>query len=172
MQNHKWSVAFGKAVIKELDNTLKNIAGILAKNQCFGQVVNARAIASEKHIRQAVEQSLAAFGQEGSNFSNRQEMELLIRLSGRKQIGKAVEALGIKEGMQEIAVIAAGENGEKAVKEIALFLKLEKTRHKPDAAFLKKAFGISEKELAILLEKEKAVESAVLEKATLVELED
>ena len=97
---------------------------------------------------------------------------MLIRLSGRKQVGKAVEALGVKEGMQEIAVIAVGENGEKAVREIALLLKLEKTKHKPDAAFLKKAFGIPENELKLLKEREKALESAVLEKAALVELED
>ena len=171
MQNHKVSVAFGKAVIKELDNTLKKVSEIMQSNGCFGQVVNARAIASEKHIRQAAEQAVSAFGQ-GSNFSNRQEMELLIRLSGRKQVGKAVEALGVKEGMQEIAVIAVGENGEKAVREIALLLKLEKTKHKPDAAFLKKAFGIPENELKLLKEREKALESAVLEKAALVELED
>jgi tRNA threonylcarbamoyladenosine modification (KEOPS) complex Cgi121 subunit len=158
-------ISFGKAVIKDSDNMLKKVLEILEKNQCFGQIANAKAIVSEKHCLYAVEQTISAFEQ-GSNFAKRKEIELLLRLSGRKQLEKALQAVGVKEGKaeQEIMVIAVGENSEKAVKEIEEFLKLKKAKFKPDLKALKEIFGIPESE--------KRIEDAVLEKSAMIALED
>lgn len=160
-------ISFGKAVIKESSDILKKVLEILEKNQCFGQIANAKAIASEKHCLYAIEQTLSAF-ETGSNFAKRKEIELLLKLSGRKQLEKALLACGIKEGKEKqgIAVIAVGENCGKAVKEIEKLLELEKakTKFKPDLKALRKTYEIPKDE--------KRIEDAVLEKIALIALED
>ncbi|MDO8646822.1 MAG: KEOPS complex subunit Cgi121, partial [Candidatus Diapherotrites archaeon] len=93
----KTSTAFGEAIIKDSEEVIKNILEILAKNQCFGQVLSSKAIVSEKHLLQAVEQTESAFAN-GTSFAKRKEMELLLRISGKKQFPKALEILGVKEG--------------------------------------------------------------------------
>jgi len=169
--NPKLAIAFGKAVIKDSDDIIKNILAILAKNECFGQVASNKAIVSKKQVLQAVEQTLSAFTN-GTNFAKREEIELLLRLSGRKQLPKALEILGVKNGRQEVAVIAIGENAEKAVAEIKEFLKLKEQKLKTDFKELKKAFEIGKKEERLLKNKEKSFENLVLEKISLIALED
>ena len=163
-------VSFGKAVIKESGNVLKNISQILRENECFGQLVASKAIVSERQIQHAVEQTLWAF-ENGRNFVESKELELLIRLSGIKNAQKAIGAIGLKEGAQEIVIIAFGKKPEKAVREIQTLLKFKEGKHKIDAKAVQEFFGITENELAVLKDRKKALESAVIERIALLELE-
>lgn len=167
----KTSIAFGKAVIKDSEEAFKNILEILAENQCFGQAVRQECIASEAHIAQAIEQTQSAFAN-GSNFAKRKELELLLMLSGKKQFLKAIGLLGLKNGKQDVAVIAVGENSRKAVKEIKDFLFLKEHKFKPGFKQLQKLFEIPEKEATLLKSRKKSIENAVKEKCALLELED
>ena len=167
----KTSTAFGEAIIENSEEVIKNILEILAKNQCFGQILSSRAIVSERHLLQAIEQTESAFAN-GTSFAKRKEMELLLRISGKKQFPKAIEMLGIGKGNQRIALIAVGENSEKAIAEMKKFLKFKKKKLKPSFKSLQKLFEIPEKELGILKDRKKALENAVLEKIALIALED
>jgi len=166
----KLKIAFGKAVIKESGNMLKNISQILRDNECFGQLAASKAIASERHVRHAVGQTLWAF-ENKRNFVESKELELLIRLSGIKNAQKAIGAIGIREGEQEIAIIAFGERPEKALKEIKALIGFKEARHSANIKELERLFGIGKKELAAFKDRKKALESAVIEKIALLELE-
>lgn len=168
----KLQVSFGKAVIKESGNMLKNISQILEENECFGQAVSSKSLASKKHAEHAVEQTLMAFRNK-RNFVEKKELELLLRLSGLKSLPKAIEAFGLKDGEQEIALIAFGERPENAVKEIKELLELKEAKHNPDLKAVKEQFDIKESELSSFKGRQKpsALESAVLEKIALLELE-
>ena len=167
----KTSTAFGEAIINNPEEVFKNILAILAKNQCFGQILSSKAIVSEKQFLQSAEQTQSAFLQ-GTSFAKRKEMELLLRISGKKQFQKAIEVLGIKKGKQSIALIAVGENSEKAITEMKDLLRLKERKLKPDFKALQKIYGIPEKQARLLKNRKESIEKAVLEKITLITLED
>ncbi len=65
------------------------------------------------HIYMALYQTNKAF-EIKSNFADDFTLEYLIRLSGEKQISKALE-FGIKEGLNRIGIITTEENKEKII---------------------------------------------------------
>lgn len=167
----KTSIAFGEAIIKDSEEVIKNILEILAKNQCFGQILSSKAIISEKQLLQAAEQTESAFAN-GTNFAKRREMELLLRVSGKKQFPKAIELLGIQNGKQGIALVAVGQDCEKAIAEMKAAVKLKEQKLRPDFKALQKTFEIPEKQAKLLKDRKESIENAVLEKIAVVALED
>lgn len=71
------------------------------------QVINPIWIVSKKHLQVAVYHTLKAL-KNGRNIARRSETELLIRLSGLRQIKKAVEAFGINDQTSTLLIIAFG----------------------------------------------------------------
>ncbi|MDO8647498.1 MAG: hypothetical protein Q7R70_03715, partial [Candidatus Diapherotrites archaeon] len=70
------------------------------------------------------------------------------------------------------ALIAVGENSEKAIAEMKKLVKLKEQKLKPDFKSLQKLFEIPEKEARLLKNGNECIEKAVLEKIALVALED
>ncbi|HOM95523.1 MAG: hypothetical protein GX947_09375 [Tissierellia bacterium] len=91
---------------KQLVETLKEngAIAIFDESKTFG--IN--------HISMALYQTIEAFKNE-SNFAEDFSLEYLIRLSGEKQISKALE-FGIKNGLNRVGIIISEEKKDKIVK--------------------------------------------------------
>ncbi|MEM2849185.1 MAG: KEOPS complex subunit Cgi121 [Candidatus Bathyarchaeia archaeon] len=72
------------------------------------QVLNARNIAGFKHILTSVLTALEAFNHK-LNIAKNLSMEVLVRASTQRQISEALNVLGIKEGVFDVAFVAIDE---------------------------------------------------------------
>jgi KEOPS complex subunit Cgi121 len=137
------------------------------------QVLDARYIAGEDHLRFAVSQAEKA-AERGRNLSPNPLYEVLLRASAQRQIRKAIEAFGV-EGSREI--IALGEEiprgfleeyGCRSAPEI-----FEVDEEKFEA--LKEFFSLSEEEIEAMAggevgERRVALREAIKERIALLEL--
>lgn len=165
----------GKANIKDAGLVIKKLSES-AKNGVFLQVLNAKAICSGEQFLFAAKQAICA-EREGTAFSGRMEMELLLRVTATRQINRAVEIAGIKNGAQDVAIAGISKDKkalEKAFAEMRKEIrfrpapKILKESSRANRAFLVKAFGITGKELLALESLgDKALESAIIERIAL-----
>lgn len=92
--------------IESIPKTLDRIDQI--RNTCCDvgiiQLMNADAIAGKEHLQQGTIHAINAF-KRGENLANDLGIEILIRTSAQRQISKAFNILGLKEGMMNIAVV-------------------------------------------------------------------
>jgi tRNA threonylcarbamoyladenosine modification (KEOPS) complex Cgi121 subunit len=72
------------------------------------QILDANMIFGREHLEVAIEKTERAFS-EGRNLSSNKATELLLYAGAETQISKAIVKMGIKEGLEEIAVIAFGD---------------------------------------------------------------
>jgi tRNA threonylcarbamoyladenosine modification (KEOPS) complex Cgi121 subunit len=75
------------------------------------QFFNATVIATREHLYFAVLNALSAF-RSHINLSKSLAMETLLYASAQRQIQKAIQAVGIKPGISEVAVVIIGERAE------------------------------------------------------------
>ncbi len=85
------------------------------------QLIDPTLIVSEKHILISIYHTQKAFEQ-NRNIARDQATELLLRVSGKKQISNALESYGIKATSKLILVIAFGGNHDEAKEAIKHFL--------------------------------------------------
>ena len=71
------------------------------------QILNPSWIISEKHLQVAIYHTLKAFRNK-TNIARAKETEILIRISGLRQIKKAVEAFGIDGQTDTFLLVACG----------------------------------------------------------------
>ena len=92
--------------IESIPQTLDEIDNI--RNSCCDvgiiQLMNADAIAGRKHLEQGIIHAMNAF-KRGENLAKDLGIEILIRTSAQRQISKAFDILGLKEGKMNIAVV-------------------------------------------------------------------
>lgn len=92
--------------IESIPKTLKQIDNI--KNSCCDvgiiQLMDADAIAGKIHLEQGTIHAINAFLR-GENLANDLGIEILLRTSGQRQISKAFDILGLKEGEMNMAVV-------------------------------------------------------------------
>ena len=92
--------------IESIPKTLKQVEDI--RNSCCDvgiiQLMNADAIAGKEHLQQGVIHAINAF-KRGENLAKDLGIEILIRTSAQRQISKAFDILGLKEGEMNIAVV-------------------------------------------------------------------
>ena len=91
--------------IESIPKTLEQVETI--RNSCCDvgiiQLMNADAIAGKEHLKQGVIHAINAF-KRGENLAKDLGIEILIRTSAQRQISKAFDILGLKEGKMNIAV--------------------------------------------------------------------
>ncbi|MEM2905161.1 MAG: KEOPS complex subunit Cgi121 [Candidatus Bathyarchaeia archaeon] len=68
------------------------------------QAFDAQAVAGRRHLYFAALFALKAFA-EASNVSDRLGMEALLQASAQRQVSKAIEKLGVKPGVGDIAIL-------------------------------------------------------------------
>ena len=92
-----------KATINSVGETLDQIDGIKKDGEII-QLLNADAIAGRNHIVHAVNQSFLSF-KRGENLAKDISVEIVVRCSAQRQISKAFNILGLKEGEMNLCAV-------------------------------------------------------------------
>ena len=142
------------------------------------QFFNAGLVASWQHLYFAVLNALTAFKSK-RNISKSVAIEVMLYASAQRQIRKAIELLGVKRDSANVAVVIAGENPSSI--KAALSAVSKSLSAEPDETVLelpkekvrsiRRAFGITEKELEAVMEKndaEQALVNLVIERMALL----
>ena len=85
-----------RANIDSVGETLSQINDIKKDGEII-QLLNADAIASKNHVIHGVNQAFLAFDR-GENLAKDISVEIVLRCSAQRQISKAFQILGLKEG--------------------------------------------------------------------------
>jgi KEOPS complex subunit Cgi121 len=103
-----------KSEIKDVPKTLKLINKLNANDSgCMVQLLDARGIAGEKHILNATIHAINSFKRK-NNIANDLGMEICLRASAQRQISRAIDILGLKEGPMDICAVLVGCNHEES----------------------------------------------------------
>ncbi len=142
------------------------------------QFFDAELVATWQHLYFAVLNALLAFRSE-RNISKSAAMEAMLYASAQRQIRKALQLMGVKRDSANVAVVITGESPASAEALLSAVSKrvgverddsvLEVSREK--ARRIRGAFGITEKELESVTEKDdgvKALIDLVIEKGALL----
>lgn len=92
-----------KGTINSIGETLDYIDSIKEDGEII-QLLNADSIVSKNHIIHGVNQAFLAFDR-GENLANDLSVEIALRCSAQRQISKAFNILGLKEGEMNLCVI-------------------------------------------------------------------
>ena len=161
-----------KGKIQDINSFLKKIITLSSRYDMVIQVVNADFVYGKDHLFSAVEHTIRSF-KNRMNSLNSLSLEMLLYASGERQIQKAIEKIGIKNGNQKIAFIFIKENNRKIsddeVEHVlsSLNLKRDDKVLEGDVDTLKR-FGITEDELSTIPESKYG--DLLLEKVALVDI--
>jgi tRNA threonylcarbamoyladenosine modification (KEOPS) complex Cgi121 subunit len=140
------------------------------------QFFDAELVASWRHLYFAVLNALLAF-KNGRNISKSVAMETMLYASAQRQIRKAIDFMGVKCTVADVAVVIIGENAESVEKLLSAVSK--RVGKKPDDAVLeisqektkiiREAFGVTDAEFEAVLEKnDAALVDLVIERVALL----
>jgi KEOPS complex subunit Cgi121 len=142
------------------------------------QFFNADLIATWEHIYFAVLNALTAFRTK-RNISKTLAVEIMLYASAQRQIRKAIDLLGVKHGCGDVAVVVMGESAEAVEAEVTAVSK-HFCREPDDQALelspakaqsIRKAFAITQKELAVVTKEgnaKRALVDLVIERMALL----
>jgi KEOPS complex subunit Cgi121 len=152
-------------LIGKVYDVTSNLNGTTS-NSCVIQLLNADGVAGEEHVLHAAEQAIIAFKRK-ENIANDLGLEICVRASAQRQISKALQILGLKEGLNNIcAVIVDCDEG--AGKKLELLLgKRDDTLLKADTTHLKDLYQISDEEI----ENSGGIARTMIERTSLLILE-
>lgn len=142
------------------------------------QFFNAEFVATWQHLYFAVLNALTAFRNK-SNISKNIAMEIMLYASAQRQIRKAIALAGVKRDSADVAVVILGK--DKTAVKTALAAVSKRVGSEPDetcialsndkAQSIRKAFGISEKEVETVMkagDAEQALVDLVIERMALL----
>ncbi|MFQ5920836.1 MAG: KEOPS complex subunit Cgi121 [Nitrososphaerales archaeon] len=105
-KEHAMLVGIRKLRVRDSDSFLKEIRAL--KRGVAVQVLDANFVAGKEHILEVLKQSLHA-RRTGTMLSRRIEIDLLMRVACTNQISRALENVGIKEGLNDLLIVAIGK---------------------------------------------------------------
>lgn len=141
------------------------------------QFFDAELIATQEHLHFAALNAMQVF-ENKTNLSKSTAMETMLYASAQHQIQRAIERCGIKPQTKSMALIIIGEDPKQIEKALDAITRsvgsepnesvLEMTKNKEIK--IKKAFGITEKELTIMQNgnHKKAIVNLVIERVALL----
>ena len=133
--------------IESIPKTLEQIDNI--RNSCCDvgiiQLMNADAIAGKEHLQHGTIHAINAF-KRGENLANDLGIEVLLRTSGQRQISKAFDILGLKEGKMNIAVVLI-DCPDYFVDDLSCIIVRNDAVLEADESILKNLYDIPENEL-------------------------
>ena len=91
------------ATIESVNDTLGQVNEIKTDGEII-QLLNADAIVSKNHIVHGVNQAFLAF-ERGENLAKDISVEIVLRCSAQRQISKAFNILGLKEGKMNLVAV-------------------------------------------------------------------
>lgn len=146
---------------KDLINQINQIT-----NDCTIQLLNADGIAGYEHALHATAHAITSF-KRGENIANDLGIEICVRASAQRQISKALDILGIKEGEMNICAVAVNCKDDIICKLRTILNKRDDKVLSPDDTTLKKIYGISDDELKTA----GSIENVMIERTSLLILE-
>ncbi len=149
--------------IPDLIGKVNSVTG----DSCVVQLLNADGIAGKEHVLHAARQATLAF-KRGDNVAKDLGLEVCVRASAQRQISKALEILGLKEGLNNICavVIDCDEQVDKKLEE-KLLGKRDDTLLDADTTYLKDVYQISDEEI----ENSGGITRVMIERTSLLVLE-
>lgn len=146
---------------KDLINQINQIT-----NDCTIQLLNADGIAGYEHALHATVHAITSF-KRGENIANDLGIEICVRASAQRQISKALDILGIKEGEMNICAVAVNCKDDIISKLRTILNKRDDKVLSPDDTTLKKIYEISDDELKTA----GSIENVMIERTSLLILE-
>ena len=142
-------IAGFKGNIENIPSILKKVDSIKSNccDGCIIQLMNAKAIAGEKHIIHGIVHGILAFKRD-ENLANDLGIEICVRTSAQRQISKALDILGLKEGEMDIAAVLIN-CPDYFIDELSNIFTRDDSVFTPDSSVLKNIYSISDEELAI-----------------------
>ena len=95
-----------KLRIRNHDEFIQNIRTI--NTRVAIQAIDARFVGGKEHVLSVLQQSLQA-KKRGTILSNRIEIDILMRLACTNQISRALDDIGLKNGINDVLIIALGK---------------------------------------------------------------
>ncbi len=135
-----------KGNIDSVGDTLDYINSIKKDSEVI-QLLNADAVAGRRHIEHGVNQAFLAF-ERGENLANDLSVEICLRCSAQRQISKAFNLLGLKEGEMNLCAVLI--DCDDYTSQLSSRFSLDDGVLLPDVDKLKEIYDISEAELEIV----------------------
>lgn len=135
-----------KGEISSVGETLNQINSIKKDSEII-QLLNADAVAGKRHIEHGVNQAFLAF-ERGENLANDLSVEICLRCSAQRQISKAFDLLGLKEGPMNLCAILI--DCDDYTSELSSLFVLDDDVLIPDVDKLKDIYSIDDDELNIM----------------------
>ena len=136
-----------KGTIESIPKTLEQVDTI--RNDCCDvgiiQLMDADAIAGKRHLEHGTIHAINAF-KRGDNLANDLGIEILLRTSAQRQISKAFNILGLKEGEMNIAVVMI-DWPDYFIDELSTIFTRDDSVLEADESKLMKIYEIPQKEL-------------------------
>ncbi|MCE7699033.1 MAG: KEOPS complex subunit Cgi121 [Methanobacterium paludis] len=163
----KIQIAGFKSNIKDFNGVMEKISRISRINSdCVVQIMDADGIAGRKHVMHAAIHAVNAF-QRNENIAKDLGLEICVRASAQRQISRALDVLGIKEGEMNICAVAVGCDKRVMVKLGEFLGERDDSVLEPDESVLKKIYNISDRELETI----GSIGRILMEKTSLLILE-
>ena len=135
-----------KGEIISVTETLNQINSFKKDSEII-QLLNADAVAGKRHIEHGVNQAFLAF-ERSENLANDLSVEICLRCSAQRQISKAFDLLGLKEGKMNLCAVLI--DCDDYTSELSSLFELDYDVLCPDVEKLKEIYSISDGELSIM----------------------
>ena len=135
-----------KGEIISVSETLNQINSFKKDSEII-QLLNADAVAGKRHIEHGVNQAFLAF-ERSENLANDLSVEICLRCSAQRQISKAFDLLGLKEGKMNLCAVLI--DCDDYPSELSSLFELDDDVLCPDVEKLKEIYSISDAELSIM----------------------
>lgn len=132
--------------ISSVGETLNQINSIKKDGEII-QLLNADAVAGPRHIEHGVNQAILAF-ERNENLANDLSVEICLRCSAQRQISRAFDLLGLKEGPMNLCIILI--DCDDYVCELSEMFTSDESVLNPDVDKLKEIYSIDDEELEIM----------------------
>lgn len=130
--------------IDSVGETLDKIDSIRKDGEII-QLLNADSIVSKNHIIHGVNQAILAFDR-GENLAKDLSVEVVLRCSAQRQISKAFNILGLKEGNINLCAVLINCDND-YTDELSELFALDDEVFNPNDDYLRKVYKISDGEL-------------------------
>ena len=135
-----------KGEISSVGDTLNQISS-LKKDSEIIQLLNADAVVGYRHIEHGVNQAFLAF-ERGENLANDLSVEICLRCSAQRQISKAFDLLGLKEGPMNLCIVLIDCDDYSS--ELSSFFTRDDSVLNPDVEKLREIYSLDDDELKIM----------------------
>jgi KEOPS complex subunit Cgi121 len=159
------SLLFGRPATRDSWQLISAIKDIEASHNCIVQALDADTIASERHIRFAVEKAMSAFS-EKRNVAKDAGMEIMRYAAGERQIERAL-FMRVSNRTERIALVLVGSIPHPDARELSGIIDPDGKGCQFCAKSLMEAFNISPEELSAV--GEERIEDLVIERVALVD---